>query len=149
MPGRLESVKFQTETCCDFFTVDGQQFSGISAASQISQLHVDENSVITFKSDSSVNAPGFEICLEMPITTEMPTPMDVPAPESPAPTVGVVEGCAAEDKKKKCKKTTGCMWKKGECKDLVCQKQKAKKCKKGKFAGCVWDEELEECVDLV
>ena len=56
-PGFLYTTAFETESCCDYLTVDGIRYDGTS------NVQVDANSILTWSSDGSVTRSGWTLCL--------------------------------------------------------------------------------------
>lgn len=58
-PATLSVETFETESCCDHLSIDGQSFDGGRSPDG---MQVDSSTTITWNTDSSVTNRGFEIC---------------------------------------------------------------------------------------
>jgi hypothetical protein len=67
-PTQLHVVEFDTETCCDYLTIDDLGYTA-----DVDGIFVETGTVIQWKSDGSVTGPGFTICGQRNTTTNMTT----------------------------------------------------------------------------
>lgn len=78
----LTAVSFDTESCCDHFSIGNMRYAGRTGPSNVM---VTAGSLLSWRTDGSVTRSGFVICGDVITPSPPPAPPQLPLPPSPPP----------------------------------------------------------------